>query len=160
MKIYRSSITASRPAEVDEDIDFSTFDFSSLYPLRGIEGAHLSGIIEKQGKHLAMTAHVKADLILADARDNESFAYPVEFDEWFYLLEDELEDEDGYVFPHNLIEPRDICFALLRGQVPIKPLKEGSKIPEQGDGYRVYEEGDELDHSSSPFDGISISDLN
>ena len=151
MKIYRSFITPSRPVEVDEDIDFSRDDFSSFYPLRGIEGAHLSGVIEKEGKRLVMNAHVEADLILADARDNTSFPYPVSFDEWFFLLEDELDDVDGYVFPNNLIEPKDICFALLRGQVPIKPLKEGSKMPDDGDGYRVYEEGEEpLD--SSPFD--------
>ena len=154
MKIYRSSITPARPAEIDEDIDFSSFDFASLYPLRGIEGAHLSGIIEKQGKRLAMNAHVKADLILADARDNQSFPYPVEFDEYFLLLEDELDDEDGYVFPHNLIEPRDICFALLRGQVPIKPLKQGSSLPDSGEGYACYEEGEER-HHSSPFDVLA-----
>ena len=151
MKIYRSAITPLRPAEIDEDIDFSSFDFSSFYPLKGIEGAHLQGSIEKQGQRLLMNAHVEADLILYDARSNEPFAYPVDLYETFFLLEDELDDEDGYVFPHNLIEPLDICFAMLRGQVPIKPLKDDSKMPDDGDGYRCYEEGGESS-DSSPFD--------
>ena len=151
MKIYRSFITPSRPVEVDEDIDFSRDDFSSFYPLRGIKNAHLSGTIQKEGERLVMDAHVQADLILADARDNTSFDYPVDFDEWFILLENELDDEEGYVFPHNLIEPKDICFELLRGQVPIKPLKPNSKMPKSGEGYTFYEEGEEI-RDSSPFD--------
>ena len=154
MKIYRSFITPSRPMEVDEDIDFSHDDFSPYYPLLGIEGCHLSGVIEKEGERLVMNAHIQADLILSDARDNSPFPMPLDFDEWFILLEDELSDEEGYVFPHNLIEPKDIAFALLRGQVPIKPLRPGSKMPSNGDGYCVYEEGDEPSINPSPFDAL------
>ncbi len=152
MKIYRSSITPSRPAEIDEDIDFSRFDFSNFYPLRGIENAHLEGVIQKEGKRLAMDAHVEADLLLADARDNQTFPYHVDLDEWFLLLEDELDDEEGYVFPNNLIEPIDICFALLRGQVPIKPLRPGSQMPKVDEDSHFYEEGDEPHDEPSPFD--------
>ena len=156
MKIYRSFITPARPVEVDEDVSFRDFDFTPFYPLVGIEACHLSGEICKQNDRYFMTAHISADLLLVDARDNKPFPYPVDLDEYFELLEDELGDEEGYVFPNNLIEPRDIAFAILRGQIPIKPLRSDSMLPKESDGVAYFEEGDEPIHHESPFDGIDI----
>lgn len=156
MKIYRSFITPARPVEVDEDVSFRDFDFAPFYPLVGIEACHLSGEISKQNERYFMMAHISADLLLLDARDNKPFAYPVDMDEYFELLEDELGEDEGYVFPNNLIEPRDIAFAILRAQVPIKPLRNDSKLPEEADGVSFFEEGDEPIHHESPFDDIEI----
>lgn len=153
MRIYRSSITPYRSLDVDEEVSFKGFDFTPYYPLLGIEGAHLQGEITKENGKLCMAAYLTADLCLADARDNQPFYMPVTVNEYFTLLENEDDnDEEGYVFPNNLIEPRDICFALLRGYVPIKPLRPGSKLPEGGDGYSVYEEGQEPQGEGNPFE--------
>ena len=138
MKIYRSSITDARPLELQEELDYSSRDFSSSYPLLGIKDAYVEGLIERNDEFLTANIYVSAILILADARTRESFEHPVEVDDIYDLLESPEEEGEGYIFPGNYFELEELVYSILRSQVPLAPKKEGSELPPDGDGYTVY----------------------
>ena len=159
MKIYRSAIPTGRPLELDEDVDFSGYDFAKDYPLLGIENAHIQGLVERNGDILTVNATVSGTLILADSRDLKPFGLDVCEKDVFDLLSEMDEENEGYLFHGNGIELSEVVYAYLRSFVPIQPLRKGSELPSSGDGYRVYSEGDEVERGPSPFDVLADYDF-
>lgn len=147
MKIYRSLVKPSKPLPLDEDIDFSDRDFAKDYPLLGIEGAHIKGVVESNGGILTVNATFKGTLILSDSYDLKPFGLPIEEKEIIPLLSDITSDSDGYFFPENVIELSEVVYSFLRSFVPIKPLRPGSKPVKYDE-----EEAGEESSGGSPFD--------
>ena len=159
MRIYRNSIAPGKPLELDEDICLSKRDFSSTYPLLDIKRAHIEGILEKEeGNFLTANCLIEALVTLADARTGKPFDYQISVDDIYDLLESEEEDGDGYIFPGNGIELDDFVFAVIKSNIPLAPHAEESLLPENGEGYSVYEEGSAMDTPEEPNAFSSIPD--
>lgn len=157
MKIYRSSLAAGKPLILDNDIDFSKRDLSSSYPHLAIKQAHIEGIIEKEGEDfLTANCLVEARVSLADARSGKPFETTIRVDDVFDLLEGAEQEGEGYIFPGNGIELDDFVFALIQSNVPLAPHGPDSTLPQDGEGYSVYQEGSDAEASSAhnPFADI------
>ena len=154
MKIHKNSVMEARPLELNEEIDFSGRDFAPAYPLLGIKNAHVEGLVERNDDFLTANLYVSAILILSDARTCEAFEQPVEVEDIYDLLDNPDQEGEGYIFEGKTIELDDLVFSILRSQVPIAPHKEGSKLPEGGEGYVVYssDEADEPSEGNHPFE--------
>ncbi|MCR5491785.1 MAG: hypothetical protein K6F32_06635, partial [Bacilli bacterium] len=154
MKIHKNSVMEARPLELDEELDFSQWDFSSSYPLLGIKDAHVDGIVERNDEFLTANLYVCATLILSDARTCEAFEEPVEVEDIYDLLDSPEQEGDGYIFEGKVIELEQLVYSILRSQVPIAPRKEDSELPKGGEGYEVYSaDGAEVEpETSRPFD--------
>ena len=159
MKIFRSIALSGRPYPIDEtETAWKKSEFAKTYPLLDIKSASLKGTFLKKGSYLVFEGAVEGNLILADARTNAPFEYPVSENGVFELLEDDDAESDyGFYFPENEIDTHEFLRAVLYSLVPIKPLAEGSALPE---GVRFDDEpkaGDE--NSPSPFDALKDLDF-
>lgn len=160
MRFHRNTVTAVRPLDFDEDIDFRNFDFGRHYPLLGLKGVHADGEFYLDKETLRVELHVQATMVLSDSRSLEAFDQPLSFDDDFALLRSPDEEEDGYIFAESHIELIDVVFCAIHSRIPLSPHKKGSTLKGQGEGYQVYLDGQTPPEiTSSPFDALKDYDV-
>lgn len=153
MKFHRNNVTAARPLDFDELIDFAGFDFKPVYPLLGLKDCHASGEFRLEEGQLVCSLHVEAKATYSDAYTCRPFEDELRFDDYFALLSNYDEEGEGYVFEENKIDLFDVVFCAIHSHIPLAPKQEGSRFPTSGEGYTVYREEDFLAKpNSSPFD--------
>ena len=155
MKIHRNLVTPAKPIVFDEDIDFSSRDYGSSYPLLGLEEVHASGEFYLSDEGLRCAAKVHCVATLSDARTCEPFDQRFDFEDDCGLPTSPEEDAEGYLFEGNVIELDELIYCLIHTQLPMCPRKGGSPLPRSGEGYTVYSEDDLMEEEkSSPFDAL------
>lgn len=153
IKIYRNSITAAKPLEVNEK--FTERDFGNVkqnYPLDKIVSAYIGGTFENEDGFLIFRGEIGGVLALHDARSNEIFDYPVTVSDDVEILEDDDGEGEGYIFSGNCIELEILVASVLQSEIPIKPLKPGSEGSLDVAGIHIMSEEEAQEDKGSPFD--------
>ena len=156
MIFHRNDVTPSRPLDVEEAYD----DFEvgeKAYPLLQIKKAKLVATIRKIDGILRVSGKLDAALVLSDARSLRPVDYKLDRDVDFDLLSSEEEEGDGYVFPENKIDLKEVAYCLILTLMPKSYSKE-KDLPSSGEGYVVYSEGSE-EGASSPFASLNPDDF-
>lgn len=156
MIFHRNDITPSRGMSVDESYSFGEID-KKAYPLLGIKESSFKGEISKIDGILHVSGTLKAELLLSDARSLKEVSYKLTKDVDFDLLSSEEEEGDGYVFPENKIDFQEVVYCLILTYMPKAYSKEKS-LPLDGDGYKIYQEGEE-ENINSPFASLNPDDF-
>ena len=103
-----------------------------------------------------------AEVVLLDSYTNEPFQKKIVLDEEADLLEEDNQEAEGYIIEGKEIDLSLLCLKMIRSSLPIKVLKPGSKLPKDGEGYRVLSEEDfqkEKENSYNPsFDALKDFD--
>ena len=156
MIFHRNDITPSRPLEVSEEYD--AFEVGEkAYPLLEIKKAKLEATIRKIDGILHVSGTLDAALVLSDARSLRPVDYKLKRDVDFDLLSSDEEEGDGYVFPENKIDLKEVTYCLILTLFPKSYSKEKA-LPSSGEGYVVYQEGAE-EGASSPFASLNPDDF-
>lgn len=140
MKIYRNLVKEGHPLELEEDIAFSKEDCQNDYPLLSVPSCHVKMVFENVDDFLTCDYFLAGEMELSDSRTAEPFLESFEDDDLIDLLQSEEEDGEGYIFPGTFLESKDLAHKIIRSLVPISPHKEGSSLPESGEGYSFYQE--------------------
>lgn len=156
MKIQKIALPLNKSVSFEEDVDFSTHEFSPTY-IRGIPSCHVKGTYTLYEDLLRVLIQIEAKVIgicaytLEDAEINVSLKDELNFTE-------EEKDDGCYVESGNIVDLDEYILALILAALPHKIVKKGAEPPKGGDGYRVLSE-EELDeerknNKSSPFDAL------
>lgn len=160
MRFHRNLVTPAKPLSFDEDLDFSSFDFSKQYPLLGLSEVHASGEFFLEEDGLSVSIALSGSMWLSDAYTLEKFEQKFDFEDEFALLSSPDEEGEGYIFAENTIELLEVAFCAIHSRVPMSPKKKGSKLSKEGDGYAVYLDGQTPpEPTSSPFDALKDYDV-
>lgn len=143
MKIHRNLVTPQKSVPFDEDIDFSYLDFKRFYPILNVSETHVVGEFYKDDdENLAVYMKLHSRVTVSDSRTLEPFDLLYDYEDEFALLRNPEEDAEGYLFEENNIELSEVAWCSLHSHIPLCPHQEGSPLPSSGEGYQVYEEGE------------------
>lgn len=161
MKIEKKSILPKIGLTINQKLDYEGFDFSNSYPVVNCQDFFLEGTLKKEKDYIKASFSLKGTATLLDSYTNEAFDKNIELIEDFDILENEDQVGEGYIEEGLEIDLESLCLKLLKTSLPIKVLKPGSKLPESGEGYRVYhdQEAKEVDGGYNPaFDALKDFD--
>ena len=143
MKINRFTFNSDKTLVLEDDIDFSKAVLDVNH-IRKIESCHVIVSGKEYDDLLVLDLRINAKVIgvcsysLEDVPLNLSFKDSLE-------LSNEIEDDDAVIFePNPIFEIDPYVLGLIVSEVPIKLVKKGAKLPENGSGYRVLSEDDYL----------------
>jgi len=142
MKIDLRKYELGKSYTFEEDVDFSSHEFSSSYRIRKITSCHVNVTLLQYEYITTLTLFIKGEVIGACSYTNEDVVVPYKVKEIMtfsaeegvgdYLLEDDLIDLDPYLF------------SLIDNAVPLNIVKKGAKLPSSGTGYEVLTEEEYL----------------
>ena len=142
MKIDLRKYEVGKHYLIEEDIDFSSYEFSKNYRIRCIKECHINIdlvifedvtnlSIKMQGKVIGACSYTNEDVVVP-YKVKEIMTFSAEEGVGDYLLEDDLIDLDPYLF------------SLIDNAVPLNIVKKGAKLPSSGTGYEVLTEEEYL----------------
>lgn len=124
---------------LEGDFDFSSFEFDP-YHIREIKKCHalIKGSIYED--LLMLNIKIDADVVGVCAYTLNDVPLHLDIQEEIDIS-NEIEDDDNLYFEKNNIFDIDpYILSLVIANVPSILIKEGAKLPENGDGYRVLTE--------------------
>ncbi len=143
MRIHRNLVKEGKPLCWEEELAFSKEDCAQDYPLLSVPKCRFRCKVENEGGYLTADYSICGEMELADSRNASPFLEGFSDSACIDLLESEEEDGEGYIFPGTHFESRDLAHKIIHSLIPISPHKEGSSLPEGGEGYSFRKEGDE-----------------
>lgn len=153
MKINRAILQTGKTEIYEEDIDFSKNIFNENY-LRGIPFAHAKIEVTEYDSTLRIIFYIKAKVIGVCSYTLEDV--PLEYD-----FSDELiftnnpEDSDELIYEKgNIIDLDPHILSLILARIPIKIVKKGAKLPENGDNYRIISEDEYVNEHANKKDSV------
>lgn len=156
MRVYRSQVRPNKPLELCESYSFSRIDCEGEYPLLEVPSCRFEAAFFDDDGHLVASYRVFGEWVLSDSRTAEEFLSSFEEEGEAEILSSFEEEGEGYVFPGTFLESEELAHKIVKTLVPLSPHKEGSSLPEGGEGYKVVAE-EELPSEkgeASPFDEI------
>lgn len=151
MKINRAILQEGKAEIYEEDIDFSHNIFNENH-IKSVPFAHAKIEATEYGSTLRVIFHIKAKVIGVCSYTLEDVPLDYDFtDELIFTNEEEDSDELIYEKGH-LIDLDSHILSLILARVPIKIVKKGAKLPENGNFYRVISEDDYLQEKSKKKD--------
>ena len=141
MKINRAILAEGKEEIYEEDIDFSQYQFNQNH-IKSVPFAHAKIKATEYGSTLRIIFYIKAKVIGVCSYTLEDV--PLEYDFQDELIfTNEIEDNDELIYEKShLIDLDPHILSLILSRVPIKIVKKGAKLPENGDSYRVLSEED------------------
>lgn len=163
MVINRALLTYGVSKTFEESIDFSAAqlnpshirkiancdvvaeatDYDSLLYIKLKIKALVIGVCSYSLKDVEIKLNIEDDLTFSDSED----------------------DEDTYFCKDNIIDLDEYVLGILLANVPVKIVKKGAKLPQNGKGYRVLtqdeydkEKENNVDHRWDKLDDIDLSE--
>ena len=158
--IIKKSHISTQKMTIDDDLDFSKFDFKSSYPILGVASCHIYLVLSKD-KNGIIKSDISIDgtFILEDSYTAKPFKKKIKLNDSFNILEKEDGVEEGFIIEEKEINVLELVLAIVKFNLPVKVLSPHSKLPKGGDGYTVYSSDDDVKDDSSPFDVLKDLDL-
>ena len=123
----------------ESDFDFSNEHFDENH-IRSVSNVHAKITGQIFGDLLMLKVQVKAHVVGVCAYTLEDVPLDLNIKENIEIS-DEVEDDDVIFYEKNPIFDIDpYILSLIVSNVPTKLVKEGAKLPESGEGYRVISE--------------------
>jgi uncharacterized metal-binding protein YceD (DUF177 family) len=163
MKINRAVLTNGATKEFEESIDFSRFEFDPTH-IKSIPSCVVKARATDYETILRVEVEINALVIGVCCYSLEDVELKFKINDELCFTDDE-DDVDNYYEKGNIIELDEYILGILLANVPIKIVKKGAKIPENGKGYRVITEDDyeeekskKVDHRFDILDTVEFSD--
>ena len=163
MKINRALLTYGVSKTFEESIDFSKAELNPTH-IRKIANCDVVAEATDYDSLLYVKLKIKSTVIGV-------CSYTLEDVELKLNIEDDLtfsdnkDDEDSYYCKDNIIDLDEYVLGILLANVPVKIVKKGAKLPENGKGYRVLtqdeydkEKKNNVDHRWDKLDEVELED--
>ena len=161
MKINRALLTNGIAKSFEEAIDFSQCEFDKNY-IRSIPYCNVKAVATDYETILCIAVEIEATVIGV-------CSYSLEDVELKLKISDELdfgeeEDDNVYHEDSNIIDLDQYILGILLANVPVRIVKKGAKLPNDGNDYRVIGEDEyykekENQHDSR-WDALDNLDIN
>ncbi len=146
MKINRLLLLEGKEETYEEDIDFSSYPFNPTH-VRNIPFCHCQIKAVDYGDILRVIFHIKAQVIAACSYTLEDVPLEINIDDELSFSDQEGDEELIYE-PNNIIDLDPHILSLIFAKIPIKVVKPGAKLPEDGQGYSIISEDEYYEKQS------------
>ena len=147
MKVNRYQLQEGKKEIFEEDIDFSSFPFNDTH-VRGIPSCHAKVELTDFGDILLAIFHIETDVTAVCSYTLEDVPLHLKFDDELEFSSENIEDDSIIFEPNNIIDFDPHILSLILARIPIKVVKKGAKLPQNGDGYRIMTE-EEYEHEKA-----------
>lgn len=148
MKINRSLLEEGKVKEFNEDVDLSYYE-GDPYHIRKINSCHLLLKATNYEDLLSLSFKISGEVLTTCAYTLEEIPYQYDIKEEITLTGS---DEDEFLLKGDIIDIDEMLITLIVMNVPMKVIKKGAKLPENGDGYRfISEEDKEKERKNNRF---------
>ena len=149
MKINRLLLPIGKTVDYNEDIDLSYFQ-GDQYHVRSISSCHMKLSVTNYDDLITFFFNINGEVKTTCAYTLEEIPYKYKVSE---VIELNGSEDDEFDIVNNEIDIDEMLITLIVSNVPFKVVKEGAKLPNNGDGYRfISEEEAAKEKKPSPFD--------
>jgi len=157
MKINRALLANGVAKEFEEEIDFSSTSFDQTH-IRKISSCHVKAVATDYETILRIEVTINAVVIGVCSYSLEDVELKLKINDELNFSDDE-EDVDNYYEKGNIIDLDPYILGILLANVPVRIVKKGAKLPENGKGYRVISQDDfEKETAKKGHPGFDILD--
>ena len=139
MKINRAYLEEGKEEIFEEDIDFSNFPFNDTH-VRCIPMCHAKLLATDYGETLRVIFQIKAQVTAVCSYTLEDVPLELQFQDELEFSNIDYQDDQMIYEPENIIDMDPHILSLIFARIPIKVVKPGAKLPENGNGYSVMTE--------------------
>lgn len=139
MKINRYQLQEGKKEVFEENIDFSSYPFNDTH-VRGIPSCHVKLELTDFGEILQAIFHIVADVTAVCSYTLEDVPMHIKIDDELDFSDTVMEDDSIIYEGNNIIDFDPHILSLILAKIPIKVVKKGAKLPQNGDGYSVMSE--------------------
>ncbi len=129
------------------------------YPIVGIKSLEYTGKAYNDGKYPHVEMAIRAVVTLEDSYDAVHFDKEITLEDEADIMEDEDEEGEGFIMPGKDIDLDLLAVSFIHSYLPIKVLREGSKLPSGSGIIEIVEEGGVGEADGSPFDVLKDEDF-
>ncbi len=150
MKINRFAFQNNH-LEVEDDVDFS---FANLDPnhIRKIENTHVKVIGDEYDDIICLNIEIVTDVTGVCSYTLEDVPLHLHFKDSLEFS-NEIDDDDEIIYVNKpIFDIDEYLLQLIIGEVPLKLVKNGAKLPESGIDYRVISEDEYLKEKAKKKD--------
>ena len=163
MKINRALLTNGIAKTFEEAIDFSSCEFDQNH-IKSIPSCVVKATATDYESILRIVVEINALVIGVCSYSLEDVELKLKINDELNFTDDE-EDEDNYYEKDNIIDLDQYILGILLANIPMKIVKKGAKLPEDGNNYRVIsedeynkEKANSHDSRWDVLDSVKISD--
>lgn len=150
MKINRAILTNGVPSKIADTIDFSHIEFDPTH-IKSIPTCNVEVIATDYEDILRVEAKIDAVVIGVCSYTLEEVEIKLSIKDELIFTDDE-KDEDNYYEKGNLIDLDPYILGIVLANVPVRIVKKGAKLPENGSDYRVISEDDYYEEKEKRVD--------
>lgn len=138
MKINRALLTNGVAKSFEDAIDFSHIEFDKSH-IRLIQDCNVKAVATDYESILCIDVEISALVIGVCSYSLEDVEIPLKIKDQLVFTDDET-DEDNYYAKDNIIDLDEYILGILLANVPVRIVKKGAKLPDDGSDYRVISE--------------------
>ena len=138
MKINRFNFQNNH-LEIEDDIDFSSYQLDPNH-IRKIERAHVKVKADEYEDIIVANFEIDADVIGVCSYSLKDVPLHLHFRDSLEFSNEISDDEDIIYEDKPIFSIDDYVLELIIGEVPLKLVAKGAKLPESGEDYRVISE--------------------
>lgn len=139
MKLNRAYLEEGKEEIFTEKIDFSNFPFNETH-VRRIPMCEATIKATDYGETLRAIFQIKAQVIAVCSYTLEDVPMDLDFTDELEFTNVDYQDDEMIYEPENIIDMDPHILSLIFARIPIKVIKPGAKLPENGNGYSVLTE--------------------
>lgn len=138
MKINRALLTNGVAKSFEEAIDFSHIEFDKSH-IKSIQDCNVKAVATDYESILCIDVEISVLVIGVCSYSLEDVEIPLKIKDQLVFTDDET-DEDNYYAKDNIIDLDEYILGILLANVPVRIVKKGAKLPDDGSDYRVISE--------------------
>ena len=150
MKINRAILTNGIPQTISDAIDFSSIQFDPTH-IKSIPVCNVTAVATDYEQILRVEASIEAKVIGICSYSLEEVEIDLNIKDELIFTDDE-EDEDNYYEKGNLIDLDPYILGIILANVPVRIIKKGAKLPQNGKDYRVISEDEYVEEQANKKD--------
>lgn len=163
MKLNRALLTNGVPFELTDSIDFSSYSFDPTH-IRSIDSCDVKVKATDYESILRIEVEINTQITGVCSYTLEDVPLTLKLKDELDFSDDE-NDEDCYYEKSSIIDLDEYILGIILANVPIRIVKKGAKLPNDGKNYRVLsqedyekEKSESVDHRWDKLDSVKISD--
>ena len=150
MKINRFAFKNNH-LEVEDDVDFSLAKLDPNH-IRKIENTHVKVVGDEYEDIICLNLEINTDVTGVCSYTLEDVPLHLHFKDSLEFSNEINDDEDIIYVQKPIFDIDEYILQLIIGEVPLKLVKKGAKLPESGEAYRVISEDEYLKEKSEKKD--------
>ncbi len=165
MRIQYSLIARKKELYLEEVINYPKEQIKDIYTLLDMKDVKTKVHALFEGDYVHLDIEIITDLVLECAYTLEPVDYPMHLYENVDLCFQKCEDEDDDIIyvDGDYYDLNQLILSLIITEIPLKVVKEGATLPQNGKGYEVITEEEyerrQKDKGNSQFDILLNDDF-